>query len=97
MISSFFTNAFKRPDTPPSTPLPVPPPRQALDWRTFYDNKQAIINSMLKFGGSFAQALATLLLSADSERLKRNFLANIDTISEYGPSSPLFIKDKTCS
>lgn len=61
-----------------------------LDWPTFIDNKHAILETMQFYGGTFAQRLADLLVCADPGRLRANFLANLDTIAEYAPGSPLF-------
>jgi hypothetical protein len=61
-----------------------------LDWSTFVDNKYQILQTMQSYGGNFAQHLAALLICSDPQRLKANFLANLDTIAEYAPGSPLF-------
>lgn len=61
-----------------------------LDWATFIDNKHAILETMQHYGGNFAQKLAALLICSDPGRLRANFLANLDTISEYAPGSPHF-------
>lgn len=64
--------------------------RLTLDWQTFATNKHAILDTMRHYGGNFAHKLADLLAVSDPQRLKANFLANIDTIAEYAPGSPLF-------
>jgi hypothetical protein len=68
-----------------------------LDWATFVDNKHSILQTMQHYGGNFAQKLADLLICSDPQRLKANFLANIDTIAEYAPGSPLFESKKKSS